>query len=46
MSGGGMQGGRTQAEGERGDPLQTRRDKTDGSGGLGVDSKGSERKGR
>ena len=46
MSGGGTQGGQTQAEGERGDPPQTRRDKVDGSGGLGADSEGSERKGR
>ena len=46
MSRGGMQGSQTQAEGERGDPAQTRRDKADGSGGLGADSKGSERKGR
>ena len=41
-----MQGSQTQAEEERGDPPQTRRDKVDGSGGLGVDSKGSEGKGR
>ena len=46
MSGGGTQGSRTQAKGERGDPAQTRRDKVDGSRGLGADSEGSEGKGR